>query len=103
MGNAVPQTSSETNVLVRVWQRGSRIDPRYLIAFLITLVLVAAQLRYHMVGGYDRLVVALGACMVSEALLSWFDRGKVVNLLSAYISGISLTLLVKPQGGALWP
>jgi len=24
-------------------------------------------------------------------------------LLSAYISGISLTLLIKPQGGALWP
>ena len=30
-------------------------------------------------------------------------RGKVVNLQSAYISGISLTLLIKPQGGALWP
>ena len=30
-------------------------------------------------------------------------RGKVVNLQSAYISGLSLTLLVKPQGGALWP
>src|SRR5438034_1184052 len=103
MGHAVPQTSSETNVLVRVWHRGSRIDPRYLIAFLITLVLVAAQLRYHMVGGYDRLVVALGVCLVSEALLSWFMRGRVVNLQSAYISGISLTLLVKPQGGALWP
>jgi Na+-transporting NADH:ubiquinone oxidoreductase subunit NqrB len=56
-----------------------------------------------MVGGYDRLVLALGVCMATEALLSWFDRGKVVNLLSAYISGISLTLLIKPQGGALWP
>jgi len=103
MNDAIPATSAEPNVLMRVWQRGSKIDPRYLIAFLITLVLVAAQLRYHMVGGYDRLVVALGVCLVSEALLSWFDRGKVVNLLSAYISGISLTLLVKPQGGALWP
>ena len=41
--------------------------------------------------------------MATEALLSWFDRGKVVNLQSAYISGISLTLLIKPQGGALWP
>src|SRR2546423_6505770 len=88
---------------MRVWTRGSKVDPRYLIAFLITLVLVAAQLRYHMVGGYDRLIVALGVCQATEALLSWFDRGKIVNLLSAYISGISLTLLVKPQGGALWP
>ena len=26
-----------------------------------------------------------------------------MNLQSAYISGISLTLLLKPQGGALWP
>jgi Na+-transporting NADH:ubiquinone oxidoreductase subunit NqrB len=96
-------TARERNALVRWWERASRIDPRYLIAFLITLVLVAAQLRYHMLGSYDRLVVALGVCMVTEALLSWFDRGKVVNLLSAYISGISLTLLLKPQGGALWP
>ena len=83
--------------------RARRIDPRYLIAFLITLVLVVAQLRYQVVGGYERLVVALVTCTLTEALLSWFDRGKIVNLQSAYISGISLTLLVKPQGAALWP
>src|SRR5512146_1146419 len=84
-------------------ERARRIDPRYLIAFLITLVLVVAQLRYHVIGGYDRLAVALLTCVATEALLSWFDRGKVVNLQSAYISGISLTLLVKPQGPVLWP
>src|SRR5881275_3473219 len=88
---------------MRAWQMGRRVDPRYLIAFLITLVLLAAQLRYHMFGGYERLALALATCMATEALLSWFDRGKIVNLQSAYISGISLTLLIKPQGGALWP
>ena len=103
MSDAIQATPAERNALARWWERASRIDPRYLIAFLITLVLVAAQLRYHMLGSYDRLVLALGVCMATEALLSWFDRGKVVNLLSAYISGISLTLLLKPQGGALWP
>ena len=85
------------------WERGKSLDPRYLIAGLITLVLVAAQLRYHIVGGYDRLVLALLACTATEALLSLFTRGRVLNLQSAYISGISLTLLLKPQGGALWP
>lgn len=85
------------------WERGRHIDPRYLIAGLITLVLVVAQLRYHVVGGYSRLALALLTCTVTEALLSWFMRGKVVNLQSAYISGISLTLLLKPQGAALWP
>lgn len=80
-----------------------RLDPRYLVAFLITLILVAAQFRYHLVGGYDRLAVALLTCLAVEALLSWFVRGRIVNLQSAYISGVSLTLLIKPQGGALWP
>jgi Na+-translocating ferredoxin:NAD+ oxidoreductase RnfD subunit len=103
MSDATHVTAAERNPLVRSWELGKKFDPRYLIAFLITLVLVAAQLRYHMFGGYDRLVVALAVCLATEALLSLFDRGKVVNLLSAYISGISLTLLIKPQGGALWP
>jgi Na+-translocating ferredoxin:NAD+ oxidoreductase RnfD subunit len=103
VSDAIQATGAERNAILRWWERASKIDPRYLIAFLITLVLVAAQLRYQMLGSYDRLVLALGVCMATEALLSWFDRGKVVNLLSAYISGISLTLLLKPQGGALWP
>jgi len=84
-------------------QHATPIDPRYLIAGLITLVLLAAQLRYHIVGGYERLAVALLTCMATEALLSWFVRGRIVNLQSAYISGISLTLLIKPQGAVLWP
>src|SRR2546423_14875740 len=104
MSDATTHTSAaERNALARWWERASSVDPRYLIAFLITLVLLAAQLRYHMVGGYERLLLALAVCTATEALLSWFDRGKVVNLLSAYISGISLTLLIKPQGTALWP
>ena len=87
----------------RWWERGKLIDARYLIAALITLVLVLAQLRYHIVGGYERLALTLATCVAVEAGLSWFHRGKIVNLLSAYISGISLTLLLKPQGDALWP
>ena len=97
-GTAEPRTTP-----ARSWHLGSAIDPRYLIAFLVTLVLVVAQLRYHMAGGYERLALALTVCTATEALLSWFDRGRIVNLQSAYISGISLTLLTKPQGGALWP
>jgi len=98
-------TVSSQPTLLHWWKRSGQLDPRYLIMFLITLVLVAAQLRYHMFGGggYVRLVVALLTCLVTEALLSWFLRGKIVNLQSAYVSGLSLTLLIKPQGDALWP
>ena len=103
MSDATHATAAPSTPLAQSWERARHLDPRYLIAFLITLVLVAAQLRYNMLGSYDRLLFALGVCVASEAVLSVFDRGRVANLLSAYISGISLTLLVKPQGGALWP
>ncbi len=98
-------TVSSPPTLLHWWKRSGQLDPRYLIMFLITLVLVAAQLRYHMFGGggYVRLGVALLTCLVTEALLSWFLRGTIVNLQSAYVSGLSLTLLIKPQGDALWP
>jgi Na+-translocating ferredoxin:NAD+ oxidoreductase RnfD subunit len=101
--NTASIAASRPGVLARSWQRSRAIDPRYLIAGLITLVLLVAQFRYHMVGGYERLLLSLAVCTATEAVLSWFDRGKVVNLQSAYISGISLTLLTKPQGAALWP
>lgn len=96
-------TASYDQGAARWWERGGRLDARYLVAALITLVLIVAQLRYHMLGGYQRLALALAVCMTTEAALSWFERGTLVNLLSAYISGISLTLLIKPQGGQLWP
>jgi len=82
----------------RVWS-----DPKYLIVFLITLVLVAGEARYSILGGYDRLATTLGVCLATEIVLSWWLRGRVANLASAYITGISLALLIKPQANILWP
>jgi Na+-translocating ferredoxin:NAD+ oxidoreductase RnfD subunit len=79
------------------------IDPKYLIVFLITLVLVVGEARYSILGGYDRLATTLGICLATELLLSWWLRGRVANLASAYITGISLALLTKPQANILWP
>jgi Na+-translocating ferredoxin:NAD+ oxidoreductase RnfD subunit len=81
----------------------SRIDPKYLIVFLITLVLVVGEARYSILGGYNRLATTLGICVATEVFLSWFLRGRVVNISSAYITGISLALLTKPQANILWP
>ena len=81
----------------------SAIDPRYLIVFLITLVLVLGEARYGILGGYDRLATTLGVCVITEIVLSWWLRGKIANLASAYVSGISLSLLTKPQANILWP
>jgi Na+-translocating ferredoxin:NAD+ oxidoreductase RnfD subunit len=80
-----------------------RLDPKYLIVFLITLVLVVGEARYGILGGYDRLATTLGTCLATEILLSWWLRGRVANISSAYITGISLALLIKPQANILWP
>jgi Na+-transporting NADH:ubiquinone oxidoreductase subunit NqrB len=84
---------------VRAWLT----EPRYLIVGLVTLVLVLGQWRFAILGDYGRLATTLGVCMLTELVLSWFVRGKVANLQSAYVSGISLALLTKPQAGLLWP
>jgi len=89
---------SETRAGAPAWT-----DPKYLIVFLITLVLVVGEARYSILGGYERLATTLGICIAIEVLLSWWLRGRVANLASAYITGISLALLIKPQANILWP
>jgi hypothetical protein len=78
-------------------------EPKYLIVFLITLVLVLGEWRFAILGGYWRLATTLGVCMATELAFSWFVRGKVANLQSAYVSGISMSLLTKPVPGLVWP
>ena len=85
------------------WLALVRVNPRYLIIFLITLILVLGEWRYAILGGYERLATTLGVCLATETVLSLLMRGRWANLGSAYISGISLALLVKPQSNLLWP
>src|SRR5256886_6401057 len=86
-----------------LWARLGALDPRYPVSFLITLILVLGEARYGILGGYDRLVAALGVCTATELVLSRWLRGRVANVQSAYITGISLALLIKPPAHLLWP
>lgn len=83
--------------------RFPNIPPKYLSSILITIVLVVGQLVGDIVGGYDRLFIALGTAVAAELVLSRLLRGKWPVLLSAYISGNSVAILTKPAGGLLWP
>lgn len=79
------------------------LTPKVLFSVLITLILVLGEWRFGALGGYERLLVALGVCLATEATLSWFLLGRRPLLLSSYVSGNSLALLVKPLGPVLWP
>ncbi len=83
--------------------RLSKISPKYWIVALVTLILVLGEFRSSILGGYDRLAVTLGVCMATELVLSALMRGKIASLQSAYVTGISLALLTKPQANILWP
>lgn len=79
------------------------LSPKHLVITLITTILVIGEWRFGVIGGYERLALALGSCMLVEFLLSRFILGRSVPLLSAYVSGTSVTLLLKPEAGLLWP
>lgn len=84
------------------WYRS--LSAKHLITFLNTLILVLAEWQYGGLGGYERLVVALGACLATEIGLNLLVLGRMPrSYLSPYISGVSLALLLKPQYGLLWP
>jgi hypothetical protein len=80
------------------------IDPRWLSSSLLTLILVIGQWKFQILGdAYTPWILALSTALACELLLHWLHTGKPVNLLSAYISGNSVAILVKPQGSLLWP
>ncbi|MBL8768913.1 MAG: hypothetical protein JNL94_16190 [Planctomycetes bacterium] len=77
--------------------------PPYYSATLITVLLVLGEWRYDILGGYDRMIAALATAVVTEAALSMSLRGTWPRLVSAYISGNSVLMLVKPAATPLWP
>lgn len=80
------------------------IDPRWFSSSLLTLILVVGQWRFQILGdSYVPWMVALGTAVLTEIVLWRTLRGGWPNVLSAYISGNSIAILVKPDGALLWP
>jgi enediyne biosynthesis protein E5 len=70
---------------------------------LITLIIVVGEWRYGAMGGAEKLLITLGTCVATEIALSLFILRRFPSVQSAYISGMSLTLLVRPTDGIWWP
>lgn len=82
----------------------ARLDPRWYSSTLLTLLLVVGQWRFQILGdSYVPWMVALATALGVE-LVAWrWMRTGWPNLLSAYISGNSVAILLKPQADLLWP
>ena len=77
------------------------IDNRYLAPVLITAILLAGQLSFGLLESFPRTALAIAAAIVTELILSRVVTGKYANLASAYISGISVGILLRAPD--YWP
>src|SRR4029077_4674489 len=78
-----------------------RLDNRYVPPLFITCILLVGHLSYGILESYQRTLLAIAAALVTEMLLGRIFYGKWLNLASAYITGISVGILVRSP--AFWP
>lgn len=87
----------------RWWAWLRPAETRWLPIMLGTIVLGIFQYRYGILGSWLVLPAAIGGCIVTEIVLSLVARRRLPGLQSAYMSGVSLSLLLRPQADLLWP
>ena len=87
--------------LEAAWKRFFSPSNRYLSPLLISCVLLVGQLSYGILESYTRTLLAIVTSLVAEMILSRVYFGKWPNLASAYITGISVGILVRSP--AFWP
>jgi enediyne biosynthesis protein E5 len=78
-----------------------RLDFRYIPPLFITCILVVGHVFYGILESYERTAIAIAAALITELVLGRIFFGKWINLASAYISGISVGILIRSP--ALWP
>ena len=82
-------------------RRKLSLDNRYIAPLFITFILVVGHLGYGILESYEKTGIAIVVALVAELVLGRIFFGKWLNLSSAYISGISVGILVRSP--ALWP
>jgi Na+-translocating ferredoxin:NAD+ oxidoreductase RnfD subunit len=83
------------------WKRFFSMENRYLAPAFITSILVAGHLSFGILESYKKTGIAIVAALLTEAILGRIFTGKFPNIASAYISGISVGILVRSP--AFWP
>ena len=96
------QTAVEdaSNLPVPAWRKLS-LSNRYLPPLFITMILVVGHFAYGILESYERTALAIVSALVAELVLGRIFFGKWLNLSSAYISGISVGILIRSP--AFWP
>jgi len=97
----MPEANVETlprNKLSRLW---TPENFKYVPPAFLTLILLVGQFTYGILDSYLYLVVSVGTCLISEVILARTVLHTKKNLASAYISGISIGILIRSN--MMWP
>ena len=84
-----------------VGARRFSIDKRYLAPLLITCILAAGQVSFGFLESSAQTALAIGIALVTELVVGRLFWGQWPHLASAYVSGISVGILVRSL--AFWP
>ncbi|HKC65563.1 MAG TPA: RnfABCDGE type electron transport complex subunit D [Pyrinomonadaceae bacterium] len=76
-------------------------DNRFLAPVLITCILLFGQLSFGILESYEKTALAILTAILIELILGRLFAGRWPNLASAYISGISVGILIRSP--AVWP
>jgi Na+-translocating ferredoxin:NAD+ oxidoreductase RnfD subunit len=102
-----PSMNAEAAATLKAKKRGLdrkrffSFDNRYLPPVFITCILLAGQLSFGILESYTKTALAILTAIAIELLLARLFTGKWPHLASAYISGISVGILVRSP--AMWP
>jgi enediyne biosynthesis protein E5 len=83
------------------WGKFFSLDNKWIAPMFITSILVVGNLSFGMLESYKKTGIAIVASLIAELILSKIYFGKWPILASAYISGISVGILVRSP--AVWP
>lgn len=77
------------------------LDERFIAPIFITLILAAAQYQFGVLESYSRTLLAILTSIATELILGRLFTGKWPHWASAYISGISIGILIRSP--EMWP
>lgn len=78
-----------------------KFDQRYVAPLFITVILLVAHFAYGALKSPWHTGTAIVVSILAEMLFGKLHFGKIPNLASAYVSGISVGILVRTE--AIWP
>jgi Na+-translocating ferredoxin:NAD+ oxidoreductase RnfD subunit len=93
---AAPATGMRTG-----WKSWLSLENRFVPPVFITLILLIGHLSFGILESYPKTLLAIATSILAELVLARFFFGKWPHLASAYITGISVGILVRSP--AYWP